>query len=169
MHIRKLTASKPGRAYNIEAVLEAIVREVPPPTGDRDAALQAMIFDSHYDPYKGVVAYVRVIKGQISPAEILLPMATSVSFRPLEVGVFAPEMRPVGGLVAGEVGYIATGLKSVRECHVGDTITAASRRNRNDRTSRRPRSRVAARLAKLRSSPQRQKQKEGTIKLRALD
>jgi GTP-binding protein LepA len=110
---------------NVPQVLEAIVHQVPPPKGDPDAPLQALIFDSHWDSYRGVVAYVRVMQGKVNPVEILIPMATGITFRPIEVGIFAPEMRPAGGLVAGEVGYVATGLKTVRECRVGDTITTA--------------------------------------------
>jgi GTP-binding protein LepA len=111
---------------NVPQVLENIVRLVPSPKGEPDAPLQALIFDSHWDSYRGVVAYVRVVQGKIAPTDILYSMATDIRFKPLEVGWFAPEMRASGGLVAGEVGYIATGLKSVRECHVGDTITAAA-------------------------------------------
>jgi GTP-binding protein LepA len=109
--------------YNIEAVLEAVVREVPPPSGDREAPLQAMIFDSHYDPYKGVVAYVRLMHGAIAPTDNLRLMASGVEFRPVEIGIFSPTLRPTQSLVAGEVGYVATGLKTVRECRVGDTLT----------------------------------------------
>jgi len=112
---------------NIEAVLEAIVSRIPPPKGEKDLPLEALIFDSHYDPYKGVVAYVRLMNGRINPAENLLPMASGVAFRPVEIGIFAPELRPTQGLIAGEVGYVATGLKTVRECRVGDTLTLADR------------------------------------------
>ncbi len=112
---------------NIEAVLEAIVQRIPPPQGDMNLPLKALIFDSHYDPYKGVVAYVRLIDGRVHPTEVLLPMATGVEFRPVEVGIFAPELRPTQGLVAGEVGYVATGLKTVRECRVGDTLTSLTK------------------------------------------
>jgi GTP-binding protein LepA len=108
---------------NVERVLEAIVRQVPPPRGREDAPLQALIFDSHYDPYKGVVAYVRVVQGQISPTDDLLLMASRSAFKPVEIGVFAPDLRAANRLSAGEVGYVATGLKSVRECRVGDTLT----------------------------------------------
>jgi GTP-binding protein LepA len=109
--------------FNVDKVLEAIVRQVPPPSGREDAPLQALIFDSHYDPYKGVVAYVRVMHGQISPTDDLLLMASRVSLKPVEIGVFAPDLRTTSKLSAGEVGYVATGLKSVRECRVGDTFT----------------------------------------------
>ena len=108
---------------NIEAVLEAIVREVPPPKGNDDAPLRALIFDSHYDAYKGVVAYVRVMDGRIAPTDSLHLMATGFDLKPVEIGTFALELRPAAGLAAGEVGYIATGLKTVHECRVGDTIT----------------------------------------------
>ena len=112
---------------NVDAVLEAVVRQVPPPQGDPDAPLRALIFDSHYDSYKGVVAYVRVFDGQIRADDILLLMATDAQVRPVELGVFAPDMRPVKTLSAGEVGYVATGLKTVHECRVGDTFTHAKR------------------------------------------
>lgn len=112
---------------NIEAVLEAIVQRIPPPQGDMNLPLKALIFNSHYDPYKGVVAYVRLIDGRVHPTEVLLPMATGVEFRPVEVGIFAPELRPTQGLIAGEVGYVATGLKTVRECRVGDTLTSLTK------------------------------------------
>ncbi|MEW6180190.1 MAG: translation elongation factor 4 [Chloroflexota bacterium] len=112
---------------NVDQVLEAIVREVPPPTGEVEAPLQALIFDSHYDSYKGVVAYVRIMQGKISSTDVLRVMSTNVDIRPVEIGIFAPDMKPVKELQAGDVGYIATGLKTVSECRVGDTITSASR------------------------------------------
>ena len=112
---------------NVEAVLEAVVHRVPPPQGPPEAPLRALIFDSHYDPYKGVVAYVRIVDGEIQADEEILIMGTATRVRPIEVGVFRPQMDPTGRLSAGEVGYLATGLKSVRECRVGDTITLASR------------------------------------------
>jgi GTP-binding protein LepA len=108
---------------NVESVLEAIVAQIEPPTGNTELPLQALIFDSHYDSYKGVVAYVRVMEGEITPTSTLLPMATRAAFKPVEIGIFSPDMRPVSNLKAGEVGYIATGLKTVRECRVGDTLT----------------------------------------------
>ncbi len=111
---------------NIEAVLQAVVARVPPPKGDPEAALQALIFDSHYDAYKGVVAYVRVINGRIRKRDILRLMSFGIETEPLEIGVFAPVMQPIDELQAGEVGYVATGLKTVRECRVGDTFTTAA-------------------------------------------
>jgi GTP-binding protein LepA len=110
---------------NVEAVLEAIVKKISPPKGDIHAPLSALIFDSHYDPYKGVVAYVRVINGQIHSTDMLRLMFSGVELKPVEIGIFAPEMKPIDELSAGEVGYVATGLKTVRECHVGDTVTTA--------------------------------------------
>ena len=112
---------------NVAAVLEAIVRHVPPPKGDAAAPLQALVFDSHYDSYKGVVAYVRVVEGSITPTETLCMMFTKAEVKPVEIGIFAPDMRPAPTLMAGEVGYIATGLKTVHDCRVGDTLTQAHR------------------------------------------
>ncbi len=110
----------------IDEVLEAVIARVPPPRGDPNAPLRALIFDSHYDPYKGVIAYVRVMDGEVRLGQELHMMATGANAEPLEIGVFTPEMKPTGLLQTGEVGYIATGLKTVRECRVGDTITLAA-------------------------------------------
>jgi GTP-binding protein LepA len=108
---------------NIDAVLEVIVKEVPPPKGDETAPLRALIFDSHYDSYKGVVAYVRLMDGRIDHTDTLHLMATGFDVKPVEIGIFVPDLHPVRDLEAGEVGYVATGLKTVHECRVGDTIT----------------------------------------------
>ena len=108
---------------NVEMILEAIVEKVPPPTGKPDDQFRALIFDSHYDVYKGVIAYVRVVDGQMKHRDIVRMMQNDVEVEPMEVGVFAPVMKATNTLSAGEVGYIATGLKDVRECRVGDTIT----------------------------------------------
>ncbi len=110
---------------NTEQVLEAVVQRVPPPQGDPTAPLRALIFDSHYDPYKGVVAYVRIVDGAVSTESELMLMAREVRFEPMEVGTFRPDMVPVERLAAGEVGYVATGLKNLREVAVGDTISLA--------------------------------------------
>ena len=110
---------------NVEAVLEAIVQKIPPPTGEAQLPLRALIFDSHYDSYKGVIAYVRVVEGQVTAEETIRMLATGVDVKPIEVGIFAPNMKPVKGLTAGEVGYVATGLKTVHDARVGDTITSA--------------------------------------------
>ena len=107
-------------------VLEAVVTRLPPPQGQPGAPLRALVFDSHYDPYKGVVAYVRVMDGVLVQEEPLLLMATGAKTEPVEVGVFTPGMTPTGRLGTGEVGYVATGFKTVRECHVGDTLTGAA-------------------------------------------
>ncbi len=112
--------------WHVDQVLEAIVQMVPPPKGDIAAPLRALIFDSHYDSYKGVIAYVRVMEGRIRPQESLRLMSTGVEIKPVEIGIFAPELKPIDHLEAGDVGYIATGLKTVSECRVGDTITLAS-------------------------------------------
>lgn len=116
-------SAKTGR--NVEQVLEAIVRHIPPPRGNVYVPARALIFDSHYDSYKGVIAYVRVFDGTIRKTDALRMMATDVTVEPVEIGVFSPGMTPVDSLTAGEVGYVATGLKTVRECRVGDTITLA--------------------------------------------
>jgi GTP-binding protein LepA len=108
---------------NIERVLEAVVKHVPPPSGERDAPLRALVFDSHYDQYKGVIAYVRVFAGTMIRTDEVQMMSTGVTAEPIEIGTFSPSMKPVKQLTAGEVGYIATGFKTVRECRVGDTIT----------------------------------------------
>ena len=108
---------------NVDRVLEIIVKRVPPPKGDPNAPFRALVFDSHYDSYKGVIAYIRVVEGRIQDRNWILMMANGVTAEPLEIGIFGPQMKPVAELTAGEVGYIATGLKSVRECRVGDTIT----------------------------------------------
>ncbi len=111
--------------WEVEQVLDAVVHRLPPPRGDDDASLRALIFDSHYDDYKGVVAYVRVIDGALKMGTPLRLMATGAQTEPMEIGVFSPGMTKTGELKTGEVGYVATGLKSVRECQVGDTLTSA--------------------------------------------
>ncbi|UYN88968.1 MAG: translation elongation factor 4 [Anaerolineales bacterium] len=109
---------------NIEAVLEAVVQRVPPPKGNPESPLRALIFDSHYDTYKGVVAYVRVVDGKVQGDETLRLMATGAEFKPIEVGSFTPRLTAGASLNTGEVGYVATGFKSVSECRVGDTLTS---------------------------------------------
>jgi len=111
---------------NVEQVLEAVVQRVPAPTGNQLGELKCLIFDSHYDSYKGVIAYVRVVTGSIRSTDVIRLMNTGVDIKPVEVGVFVPMMKPADVLEAGDVGYIATGLKTVRECRVGDTITLAA-------------------------------------------
>ncbi len=110
----------------IREVLERVVRDVPPPTGDPEAPLQALIFDSHYDAYKGVIGYVRIFNGVAGMKTKLRLSASDAVFEPIEIGTFTPRMTITGELQAGEVGYIATGFKSVRECRVGDTMVNAA-------------------------------------------
>jgi GTP-binding protein LepA len=107
----------------VDEILEAIVHRIPPPRGQRHRPLRALVFDSHYDPYKGVISYVRVVDGAIAAGEKLQAMATGQTMEVLEVGVFRPRLSPVERLETGEVGYVATGLKNVREMRVGDTLT----------------------------------------------
>lgn len=126
--LESVVAVSAKEGTNVQAVLQAIVDVIPPPEARPvDAPLRALVFDSHYDSYKGVIAYVRLYEGQVDRTTPLLMMATGARTEPVEVGVFTPGMQPVERLSAGEVGYIATGLKSVREAHVGDTITELRR------------------------------------------
>ncbi len=110
----------------VPRVLEEIVKRIPPPKGNARLPLRALIFDSHYDSYKGVIAYLRVVDGQISKGSKLRLMGQGTEIEALEVGYFSPHPHPVESLAAGEVGYIATGLKYVGECPVGDTVTIVS-------------------------------------------
>jgi GTP-binding protein LepA len=110
----------------VREILEAVVHRVPPPHGNHDQPLRALIFDSHYDPYKGVIAYVRVVDGVLKTGARVLMMGTDAQADTLELGIFRPQMNPLEELAAGDVGYIATGLKSVGECQVGDTVTLAA-------------------------------------------
>jgi GTP-binding protein LepA len=119
-----LVSAKEGTG--VPEVLEAIVERIPAPKGDPAAPLQALVFDSHYDPYKGVIVYVRLANGTLHVDERIRVMASTAEAELLEVGVFRPALVPVKELRAGEVGYVATGLKNVREAQVGDTITAAA-------------------------------------------
>ena len=113
--------------WGAQDVLEAVVKRVPAPSGDAAGRPRALIFDSKYDSYKGVVAYVRVVDGVISEDEELLLISADKRAEALEIGVFRPQPEPVARLTAGEVGYVATGLKNVKDCQVGDTVTLASR------------------------------------------
>lgn len=110
---------------NVESVLKEIVEKIPHPSGDLDKPFRALVFDSHYDSYKGVIAYVRIVEGVVQANNIVRMMATNADVKPVEIGVFAPGMVPINELSAGDVGYIATGLKTVKECRVGDTLTLA--------------------------------------------
>jgi GTP-binding protein LepA len=108
-------------------LLNAVVEQVPAPAGDLEAPARAMIFDSVYDTYRGVVTYVRVVDGRLSRRERTLMMSTKAVHETLEVGVISPEPVPSDGLAAGEVGYLITGVKDVRQARVGDTVTSASK------------------------------------------
>ena len=112
---------------NIDQVLAQIVDRVPAPKGDPGAPLKALIFDCYYDNYKGALSYVRVMDGTVRAGDRIRSMATGNEFDVTEVGVFAPQLKPVEELTAGEVGYIAASIKSVAETKVGDTITGAQR------------------------------------------
>lgn len=118
-----LVSAKMGTG--VEEVLEQIVNKIPPPSGDQEAPLQALIFDSHYDSYKGVIAYVRVINGRLGKGMRIRMMATDREFEINEVGVFRPSMAAVDGLNVGEVGFLAASIKNVKDCRVGDTVTDA--------------------------------------------
>src|SRR2546425_1324455 len=109
----------------VPELLEAIVARIPPPRGSAEAPLRALIFDSKYDSYKGVLAYVRVVDGAVRAGERVFLMQTETTSEVLEVGIFAPDLRPVERLEAGEGGYVATGLKTVADSRVGDTLTSA--------------------------------------------
>lgn len=113
---------------NIEKVLEAIIQKIPSPSGDLNKPLASLVFDSVYDSYKGVLAYVRVVDGQIKAGDKIMLMSSARQTEILEVGIFKPEMMPADSLKAGEIGYLATGLKDANLCRVGDTITGSIRR-----------------------------------------
>lgn len=110
---------------NIDQVLHAIIRDIPPPAGRPEAPLRSLVFDCHYDPYKGVIAHARVVDGRLQARDALVGINGGQHIEPLEIGILTPRMQPASHLGTGEVGYIATGLKSVRELEVGETITLA--------------------------------------------
>ncbi|HEV2659698.1 MAG TPA: translation elongation factor 4, partial [Ktedonobacteraceae bacterium] len=116
-----LASAKEG--IGTQDILEAVVKQVPPPSGAVDQPLRALVFDSHYDAYKGVIAYVRIIDGQLRQGERVSMIAAGSTTEILEAGYFHPRLTPTGGLTTGEVGYIATGFKNVKDCRVGDTVT----------------------------------------------
>jgi GTP-binding protein LepA len=124
-HVVRISA-KTG--LNVDQVLDAIVERVSAPAGEPDAPPRALVFDSSYDQYRGVLAFVRVVDGTFSRREALQAMATGTRFDAEELGFFSPTMTPVEELSAGEVGYIVTGLKDVSSLRVGDTLTSVARR-----------------------------------------
>ncbi|MDP9727366.1 translation elongation factor 4 [Alicyclobacillus tolerans] len=120
-----LASAKAG--IGIREILEQVVQKVPAPAGDDSQPLQALIFDSHYDSYRGVIVYLRVVNGALRKGMRVRMMATGATFEVDEVGVFRPRMTPVDELLAGEVGYFAASIKNVRDTRVGDTVTEADR------------------------------------------
>ena len=118
-------SAKTGKG--VRELLDEVVRQVPAPAGDPDAPARALIFDSVYDTYRGVITYVRVIDGKLSTRERIVMMSTGAQHEMLEVGVISPEPVPSAAIGAGEVGYLITGVKDVRQSRVGDTVTAASK------------------------------------------
>src|SRR6185437_12359169 len=110
----------------VTELLNAVVAQIPAPSGNLDAPARALIFDSVYDTYRGVVTYVRMVDGRLSRREKTLMLSTKAVHETLEVGVISPEPVPSDSLAAGEVGYLITGVKDVRQARVGDTVTSAS-------------------------------------------
>src|SRR5438876_7638712 len=123
-HVLRISA-KTGEG--VADVLDALIERMPPPSGDPEAPPRALIFDSSYDQYRGVVAFVRVVDGEFHARENVLAMAQGTRFETEEVGFFSPTMKAAGSLGAGEVGYIITGLKDVAKLRVGDTLTSQAR------------------------------------------
>lgn len=120
-----LVSAKSG--INVEQVLEAVVNKIPSPEGDEEAPLQALIFDSYYDSYKGVICHMRIMEGKVNPGTNIKLMATGKVYGVTEIGIFSPDMVPVEELKAGDVGYLTASIKNVRDARVGDTITEAER------------------------------------------
>ena len=119
-----LASAKEG--IGTQDILEAIIKHIPPPKGNAHQPLRALVFDSHYDSYKGVIAYVRIVDGQVREGERVAMMAVGSTTDILEAGYFSPRLVSAGELTTGEVGYIATGFKNVKDCRVGDTVTVPS-------------------------------------------
>jgi GTP-binding protein LepA len=130
--IAHIIGCEPGDVLRVSAktgsgvreLLDEVVRQVPAPVGDTDAPARAMIFDSVYDTYRGVITYIRVVDGKITPRERIKMMSTGTTHELLEVGIVSPDPKPSRGLGVGEVGYLITGVKDVRQSKVGDTITS---------------------------------------------
>jgi GTP-binding protein LepA len=118
-----LASAKQG--IGIPEILEAVVARVPPPKGDPDAPLRALIFDSHFDAYVGIVAYLRVVDGCLRPGQKIKMMSTGREFEVTGVGIFGPDMRPTPGLETGQTGFVHAGIKAIGDCRVGDTLTIA--------------------------------------------
>ena len=116
-----LVSGKTG--FGIEDLLESIIKHIPAPKGEINNPLKALIFDSHYDDFRGVITYIRIIEGKIAKGDRIKIMSTEKEFDVLEVGIFSPKMKEVDELTVGSVGYIITGIKSIKDTQVGDTIT----------------------------------------------
>jgi GTP-binding protein LepA len=116
-----LASAKEG--IGTQEILEAVIKNIPPPKGEVEKPLRALVFDSHYDIYKGVIAYVRIVDGELREGERVSMVAAGSTTDILEAGYFHPRLTSVGKLTSGEVGYIATGFKNVKDCRVGDTVT----------------------------------------------
>ena len=116
-----LCSAKAG--VGIEEILERVVQEIPPPKVTEGRALTALVFDSRYDPYRGVMVYVRIVSGSLKKGSVVRFLATNTTYDVLEVGVFTPTLRPIEALHAGEVGYFAANIKTISDVHVGDTVT----------------------------------------------
>ncbi|MFH1617896.1 MAG: translation elongation factor 4, partial [Candidatus Margulisiibacteriota bacterium] len=116
-----LASAKEGTG--IQDILHAIIEKIPPPKGDENQPLQALIFDSHYDVYRGVIAYIRVMNGTLKAGGHIVMMGSSTEYEILEIGTLKLGLHPKNDLTAGEVGYLISGVKNVRECRVGDTVT----------------------------------------------
>ena len=119
-----LISAKTGQG--VPELMEEIVHRIPPPAGDENAKLRALIFDANYDSYKGVVAHVKVFEGQISTGDVIQMMSTGATHEVMEIGIFVPEMVPVNNISAGEVGYIAASMREANQARVGDTVTHAN-------------------------------------------
>ncbi|MBU6428700.1 MAG: translation elongation factor 4 [Cyanobacteria bacterium REEB65] len=120
-----LCSAKEGRG--VPEILEAIVERIPPPKGDADGPLQALVFDSYFDAYRGVIVFVRVVNGRVKVGDTIRMMATGAQFEVSEVGVLRPKQQPIADLAAGEVGYIGATIRNVQDARVGDTVTHAKR------------------------------------------
>ena len=121
-----MVSAKTG--LGVETVLDAIVRKVPPPSGDSGGPLRALIFDSNFDPYRGVIAHIRVFEGSLAVGDEAVMMSNGRQYGVTELGVFTPGMQPVSSLGAGEVGYLAAQIKQLADASVGDTVTKVSNR-----------------------------------------
>src|SRR5262249_37829861 len=115
------TSGKSG--VGVAELLDAIVERIPPPTGDPTAPLQAMLFDSHYDDYRGAIAYVRLMQGSVEKGQKIRFLKAEATYEVLELGQFVPERKACETLVAGEVGYLICNIKDIKDIHIGDTVT----------------------------------------------